>query len=165
MKSFLVFPSYSRHRNGALRRLSNGRSLLVNQQRQIMSSFSPSKTSTSPSSASSDFSEQSPKANPVKPILGFSDCGGCQFLRLVFDVEENTEEQSIGDDPTDEDHGKKKRGRRWLKMDFDDNEDVKSSRLSHGKNSGLPAKLGSDKKIKFCGGAQTNGSRGSLDDH
>ncbi|XP_010259327.1 PREDICTED: DNA mismatch repair protein MSH6 isoform X2 [Nelumbo nucifera] len=46
------------------RRLSNGRSPLVSQQRQITSFFSPGKSSTSPSSVSPVVPKQNPKPNP-----------------------------------------------------------------------------------------------------
>ncbi|XP_043720613.1 DNA mismatch repair protein MSH6 [Telopea speciosissima] len=97
---------------------------------------------------------------------------------VVLDLEENTEEGSIGDDSTDEDWGKNV-GKEMVEddseeMDFaeDEEEEVKSTRVSHSKNLGSrkrkmiePEKLGSYKKIKGGGNVQKSVSKGSLDDN
>ncbi|XP_042476035.1 DNA mismatch repair protein MSH6 [Macadamia integrifolia] len=274
------------------RRISNGRSPLVNQQRQITTFFSPNKTSTSPSSASLAVSKQKLKPDPANPnpcpcpspsstptttpptkqkkpllvigpstnlspptpsphVLKTPDSGkklygeevvgkkikiywpldkcwyeGCvksfdmlsckhlvqyddaeeealdllkekiewveevpkSFRRLrrnsvpenvVLDVEENTEEGSIGDDSTDEDWGKNV-GKEMVEdddseeMDFDDDdeEEVKSMRVSNSRNNGSrkrktleQEKQGSDKKIKGGENVHKSVSKASLGDN
>ncbi|KAJ4956317.1 hypothetical protein NE237_013100 [Protea cynaroides] len=97
---------------------------------------------------------------------------------VVLDVEDNTEAGSIGDDSTDEDWGKNV-GKEMVEddseeidFDEDDDEEVKSSRVSNSVNSGSkkrkmlePKKLGSDKKIKGGGNVQKSVSKGSLVDN